>query len=80
MQAALAEAAFTVSDPTLFAELADPGRTHGPCDYCAKLVRLTPAGLIKRHYLVKDRRGGGDRRRLCPGTGRPPRSRPGVER
>jgi hypothetical protein len=47
---------------------------------CAKLVRVTPAGICKRHYLVKDRRGGGDRRRLCPGSGQPLRIRPGVER
>jgi hypothetical protein len=69
-----------MSDPKLFGKLADPGRTHGPCSFCAKLVRVTPAGIVKRHYLVKDRRGGGDRRRLCPGSGQLPRVRPGVER
>lgn len=60
-------------DPTLFAKLADPGVRHGPCQHCARLRRLSPTGLVERHYMVKSRLGGGDRRRLCPGSGQPPR-------
>ena len=79
MQAALAEAAFTVSD-RLFDRLADEGVRHGACSHCARLRRLK-AGRVERHYLVKSRRGGGEgNRKLCPGSGQLPRSRPGVER
>ncbi len=63
----------------LFDRLADEGVRHGPCQHCARLRRLK-AGLVERHYLVKDRRGGGQgNRKLCPGSGRPPRTRPGRE-
>ncbi len=64
----------------LFDRLADPGVRHGQCDYCARLRRLK-AGLVERHYLAKSRLGGGDgNRKLCPGSGRLPRNRPGGGR
>lgn len=54
--------------------------THALCDHCARLQRLTSAGLIARHYLTIDvsRRaihmvGTGRVKRLCSGSGRPPR-------
>jgi hypothetical protein len=53
---------------------------HALCDHCATLRRLTDAGLIVRHYLTIDvsRRavrtvGAGRVKRLCSGSGRPPR-------
>lgn len=70
-----------MSEPVLFDQLADPGVRHGQCDYCARLRRLSSTGLVERHYLRKSRLGGGQGNpRLCPGSGRLPRYRPGVER
>jgi hypothetical protein len=57
---------------------------HATCDHCARLHRVTSAGLIARHYLSIDvtRRaihavGRGRVKRLWSGSGRPPRK---VER
>ncbi len=56
---------------------------HATCQHCAKLKRLTSAGVIERHYLTLDvsRRavptvGRGRVKRLCSGSGRPPRQPP----
>jgi hypothetical protein len=53
---------------------------HAVCDHCARLQRLTSAGLIARHYLTIDvsRRavptvGRGRVKRLCSGSGQRPR-------
>jgi AAA domain len=62
---------------------------HALCDHCATAKKLTTAGTIIRHYLTINvsRRavrtvGRGRVKRLCPGSGRPPRGRlaPKVER
>jgi hypothetical protein len=57
---------------------------HALCDHCATLKKLTSTGLIVRHYLTFDvsRRaihslGKGRIRRLCQGSGKPPRPTPG---
>ena len=52
----------------------------GTCTHCAKTKRLDAAGLVVRHLLTIDvsRRaisavGAGRVRRVCGGSGRPPR-------
>jgi hypothetical protein len=47
----------------------------GTCDYCARLVPLTPFGTVKRYTTVGPllRARTGKRRRRCPGSGRLPR-------
>lgn len=52
----------------------------GTCDYCTRLLKLRDDGLIPRHYLsipVSRRAvptvGAGRVRRLCSGSGKPPR-------
>jgi hypothetical protein len=54
---------------------------HALCGHCATLKKLTGAGTIVRHYLslpVSRRAvptvGRGQAKRLCPGSGQPPRT------
>lgn len=52
--------------------------THGLCDYCAKLKRIGSDGLIERHFTripsnVRNTTRHRKVRRLCQGSGRPPR-------
>jgi hypothetical protein len=55
----------------------------GTCDACAKVKKLDTAGRIRGHYFAINVSrsavrtvGQGRVRRRCPGSGKPPRSRP----
>ena len=56
------------------------GQQHAVCDYCARLRPLRADGLVAKHYITLpiSRRavstvGTGQVRRLCSGSGKPPR-------
>jgi hypothetical protein len=57
---------------------------HALCAHCSTLKKLTSAGTVERHYLTFDvsrsavpSLGKGRVKRLCQGSGKPPRGRHG---
>jgi hypothetical protein len=51
---------------------------HALCDHCARLKKVTAAGVVERHFVkipeqVRNIARSRKVRRQCPGSGRPPR-------